>query len=250
MQETEMKTAEELDQGIAELLARKAEGDYVLAELLFAFWKNQGYRLLGFRSIAMYLRERFRGQEQDHAARMHSRGFQRLIREFRLAQEIPLFREAFDSISRSNRRLIAQVITKDNAAEWIANAKNLNYRELEELIVKLSSEKKNDGVTFKKLRLYPDQLEILERAIGIARTLVDDSNGFDGPMIELIVQEFLSTYNQTDGYKSASYFECPACGGFASMVRHPEQDIPDGARKVVVFECRKCAVGVAVKAFG
>ena len=162
MQETEMKTAEELDQGIAELLARKAEGDYVLAELLFAFWKNQGYRLLGFRSIAMYLRERFRGQEQDHAARMHSRGFQRLIREFRLAQEIPLFREAFDSISRSNRRLIAQVITKDNAAEWIANAKNLNYRELEELIVKLSSEKKNDGVTTNNPT--PDELKRIDAA--------------------------------------------------------------------------------------
>ena len=243
-------TAEDLDRGIAELLARKVEGDYVLAETLFAFWKNQAYRLLGYSSLASYLRERFRGQEQDAAARMHARGFQRLIREFKLAQDIPLFREAFDSISRSNRRLIAQVLTKDNAEIWIAHAKTLNYRELEELIVKLPADRKPTDVVFKRLRLHPDQLEIFERAIEIARGLVDDTTGYDGPMVELIVQEFLSTYVQSDGYKSVSYFECPGCGAFSSMLRHPEQDVPDGVRKVVVFECRKCAVGIAVKAFG
>jgi len=242
-------TAEDLDRGISELLTRKVEGDYALAEMLFAFWKNQSYRLMGYSSIASYLRERWRGQEQDEAARMHARGFQRLIREFKLAQEIPAFREAFDSITRSNRRLIAQVITRDNAVEWIAHARTLNYRELEDLIVKNDKKKPSDIVT-KRLRLHPDQLEILERAIEIARGLVEPSNDYEGPMVELIVQEFLSTYTQSDGYKSASYFECPRCGGFASMVRHPEQDIPDGIWKVVVFQCRKCSVGVAAKSFG
>lgn len=241
-------TAEDLDRGIAELLARKTEGDYALAEMLFAFWKNQAYRLMGYSSLASYLRERFRGQEQDAAARMHARGFQRLIREFKLAQEIPLFRDAFDSISRSNRRLIAQVLTKDNAEIWIAHAKTLNYRELEALLAKATDKTPSD-VVFKRLRLHADQLEIFERAIEIARTLVDDTTGYDGPMVEVIVQEFLSTYAHTDGYKSVSYFECPGCGAFSSMLRHPEQDVPDGARKVVVFECRKCAVGIAVKAF-
>lgn len=246
-----MSTAEELDKAIADVLAQHVRGDYVLASTLFAFWKNQGYRLMGFRSVSEYLRERFRGQEQDSAARMHARGFQRLIREFKLAQEIPAFREAFDGISRSNRRLIAQVLTKDNADAWIAKAKTLNYRELEELIVKLPADKKNDGVTTKKLRLYPDQLEILERAISIGRTVVaDDPRGPEGPMIELMCQEFIATYSQEDGFRANSYFECPGCGNFASMVRRPEEDVPDGSGKVVVFECRKCGSGVAVKAFG
>jgi hypothetical protein len=250
-------TAEELDKGIADLLAQKVQGDYLLASTLFAFWKNQGYRLMGYRSVAEYLRERFRGQEQDHAARMHARGFQRLIREFKLAQEIPAFREAFDSISRSNRRLIAQVITKDNAEIWIAHAKTLNYRELEEKIVTLPAEKKNDGVVTKRLRLYPDQLEILDRAFDIARGLVEadgkDPNGPEGPLVEMIVQEFLSTYATDDATRKRpewSYFQCPECGVFTGMLRRPEQDVAVDDGIVRVYECRKCSAGVAVKAFG
>lgn len=243
-----MATAEQLDKDIADLLVKNVEGDYVLAERLFAFWSNQGYRLMGYRSLAGYLRERFRGQEQDAAARMHARGFQRLIREFKLAQEIPAFRDAFDAISRSNRRVLAQVITKDNAEIWIAHAKTLNYRELEALVNEQRGKKPSDLIV-KKLRMHPDQHEILERAIDIARDLVQDTTGYEGPMIELLCMEFLSTYSQTDGYKTISYFECPSCASAAAMLRRPDQDVPDGERKVVVFECRKCGVGVAVKAF-
>lgn len=249
-----MATAEELDKGIADLLAQKVQGDYLLASTLFAFHVNQGYRLMGYRSVAEYLRERFRGEEQDHAARMHARGFQRLIREFKLAQEIPAFKAAFDSISRSNRRLIAQVITKDNAEIWIAHAKTLNYRELEEKIVTLPSEKKNDGVVTKKLRMYADQLELLNRAFAIARELVEeegkDPRGPEGPLVEMIVQEFLSTYATDESIPFMSYLQCPGCGHFTAMLRRTEQDVVVEDGTVMVYECRKCAAGVAVKAFG
>jgi hypothetical protein len=180
---------------------------------------------------------------------MHARGFQRLIREFKLAQEIPAFREAFDSITRSNRRLIAQVITRDNAVEWIAHARTLNYRELEDLIVKNDKKKPSDIVT-KRLRLHPDQLEILERAIEIARRLVEPSNDYEGPMIELICMEFVATYNSgVDGFRPFSPFECPRCGQFAEMIRRPVDDRPDGeSSRFLCFECSKCKATVIAKA--
>ena len=49
----------------------------------------------------------------------------RLIREYRISREIPLFRENFDRISRSNRRLIAQILTVENADEWIEAAQTM-----------------------------------------------------------------------------------------------------------------------------
>lgn len=247
-------TAEELDAGISELLARKVDGDYELASKLFEFWKNQSYRLMGYRSVAEYLRERWKGQAQDEAARMHARGFQRLIREYRLAVEIPLFRAAFDLISRSNRRLIAQVITPENAEQWIAQAKTLTYRELEELLNKVPEDKKNDGLVWKKLRLYPGQVELLERALVTAGRVIEgdgaDPKGAESARLELVCQEFLATYETPeDGYRKTSTFECPRCGVFTTHLRVPGEDRPDGEGKMIVFQCSQCKAGLVVKAF-
>jgi hypothetical protein len=61
---------EENDAAIATALTAKSESDYKLAEALFENYKRGYYRLQGFRSVAEYLRERWRGTEQDQAARL------------------------------------------------------------------------------------------------------------------------------------------------------------------------------------
>jgi hypothetical protein len=191
-------TAEQVDQEISEALTAKSESDYKLAGALFEMWRNGYHRALGYRSVSAYMLERWRDTEQDHAARMHARGFQRLIREFKLAREIPVFREAFDKISRSNRRLLAQVITPENAAEWVAKGKTLTYRELESLIAGLPVDKKVNEVTVKRFSLYPGQLELLERALAVAGKLIGedggDTKGAESAQLELLCQEFVATY--------------------------------------------------------
>lgn len=245
-------TPEENDSAISGALAAKSDSDYTLAAALFENYRNQYYRLSGYRSVSEYLRERFKGSEQDAAARLHARSFQRLIREFKLTLEIPKFREAFDLIPRSNRRLIAQVITPENAEEWIQRAKAMTYRELEDLIAQ-KEHGPGMGMVVKRLKFFPDQWEIFSRALATAGKLMEaegrDPNEIsDGVRVEMICQEFIGTY-EGGGYKAISYFECPGCGKFAAMNRHPEQDVPDGDRKMIVFECRSCGAGVVTKAF-
>lgn len=248
-------TPEENEEAISRALSVKTETDYALAEALFLNYTNGYYRLHGYRSVPEFLREHFKGKEQDDAGRMHARGFQRLIREFKLAKEIPAFKAAFDQISRSNRRLIAQVITLENAADWIERALTLTYRELEDLITAAPTEAKAETMVTKRLRLYPGQLEVLERALASARGMLeqegrDPREVGEGVLVEILCQEFIGTY-EAGGYKMLSLFECPGCGKFAPMNRRPEQDVPGGesGSKVVVFECRACGSGVAVKAF-
>jgi len=243
---------EENDAAIATALLAKTDSDYHLASALFENHKNGYYRLRGYRSTAEYLRERFKGQEQDSAARVHARSFQRLIREFKLALEIPKFREAFDQIPRSNRRLIAQVITPDNAEEWIARGRTMTYRELEELIMK-RVDGPAAGMVTKRLRFFPDQWEIYQRAIESAKKILEGEGRApedlaEGLLVEMVCQEFIGTY-EAGGFKAFAYFECPACGKFSPMTRNPEQDVPDGERKMIVFECRSCGAGVVTKAF-
>jgi hypothetical protein len=245
-------TPEENDSAISGALLAKSDSDYTLAAALFENYRNEYYRLAGYRSVAEYLRERFKGSEQDAAARLHARSFQRLIREFKLSIEIPKFREAFDSIPRSTRRLIAQVLTPENAEEWIQRARTMTYRELEDLI----AQKKigpGMGMVVKRLKFFPDQWEIFERAMTAAGKILENEGRDpqeigDGVRIEMLCQEFLGTY-EGGGYKAISYFECPGCGKFAPMNRRPEQDVPDGDRKMIVFECRSCGAGLVTKAF-
>lgn len=245
-------TPEENDAAITAALAAKADSDYTLASALFENHKNGYYRLNGFRSTAEYLRERFKGSEQDAAARLHARSFQRLIKEFKLAQEIPAFRHAFDQIPRSNRRLIAQVITPENAAEWIQRARMMTYRELEDLVAK-RPEGAAGGMVTKRLRFFPDQWEVFGRAMAAAGKLLeaegrDPAEISDGIKIEMVCMEFVGTY-EAGGFKQFATFECPHCSKFAMMRRRPEQDVVVEDGKVVIFECSACGTGVAVKSF-
>lgn len=245
-------TPEENDAAISGALAAKSDSDYTLAAALFENYRNQYYRLSGYRSVAEYLRERFKGSEQDAAARLHARSFQRLIREFKLTLEIPKFREAFDQIPRSNRRLIAQVLTPENAEEWIQRAKVMTYRELENLIAE-KAHGPGMGMVLKRLKFFPDQWEIFSRALATAGRLMEaegrDPNEIgDGMRVEMICMEFIGTY-ESGGYKGMTYMECPGCGKFAAMNRRPEQDVLNGEAKMIVFECRSCGSGVVTRAF-
>ena len=128
--------------------------------------------------MSEFLREHFRGKEQDSSARLHARAFQRLIREYKIAQEIPAFREAFNKISWSNRRRIAQVITPENAEQLIEKqliekALTLTYRDLELLITDTPAEAKAETMVTKRLRLYPGQAELLDRALATASRLIE-----------------------------------------------------------------------------
>ena len=242
---------EDNDQAIATALKAKSESDYKLAEALFENYKRGYYRLQGFRSVGEYLRERWKGTEQDSSARLHARGFQRLIREFKIAQEIPKFREAFDQIPRSNRRLIAQVITPENAEEWIIRGRTMTYRELEDLITKRPGGALAGMVT-KRLRFFPDQWEVFTRAMGAAKKLLErdgsDPEVAEGILIEMVCMEFIGTYEQ-GGFRAFSTFECPGCQKFAAIERKPEQDLADVIGKAVVFVCKACGSGVVAKAF-
>jgi len=244
-------TPEENEEAISRALSVKTETDYALAEALFENYTNGYYRLHGYRSVPEFLREHFRGKEQDYAGRMHARGFQRLIREFKLAKEIPAFKAAFDQISRSNRRLIAQVITPENASDWIERALTLTYRELEDLITAAPTEAKAETMVTKRLRLYPGQLEVLERALAVAGKLVEadgaDPNGPEGPKLELVCLEFISTYGTVDGFKPVTTAECVGCGRFSALKRLPEMDLPDGDGKAIVFECGACRAMLVMK---
>lgn len=246
-------TPEQNVEAIAKALLAKVESDYQLAESLFENYVNGYFRLQGYRSVPEFLREHFKDQEQDRTARLHARSFQRLIREYKLTKEIPAFKAAFDRISRSNRRLIAQVITAENAPDWIEKALALTYRELEDLITAAPADAKAEVMVTKRLRLYPGQLELLERAFAVAGKLIEvegaDPNGPEGPKLDLICQEFIGTYGAEDGFRTITFFECPRCGKCCAMHRKPEEDLPDGDRKVVVFACSGCSVGLAIKAF-
>lgn len=246
------ETAEQNDEQISKALLAKVEGDYLLAQALFENYTNGYYRLHGFRSVPEYLRERFKDQEQDSAARMHARSFQRLIREYKLAREIPEFREAFDLISRSNRRLIAQVITPENAIDWIEKAKKLKYRELEELISSTPGVEKDEITAIRRLRLYPGQLAVFEQAIELAGKLLEaegsPAKGPEGQRVELIAAEFISTYGTTDGFKPHVACECPRCGKFVSLTRRPQDDLADGEHKALVLECSACHAVIVMKA--
>lgn len=243
------RTAEANDASIADSLRMKGCSDSELAAALWENYSNGYHRLFGFKSVPEYLRERFSGQDIEAEARGNARGFQRLIREYRLAMEIPEFRAAFDLISRSNRRLIAQVITLENAAEWVERGKSMTYRELEALVAKRETPKP-DQVTMRRLAFYPGQLEIYERALEVAGTLIMQGGGSaetaDAERLEMVCQEFLGTYGTVDGFKSFTVSECPTCGAFAALHRVPEADQVDGQGKVVAFRCAKCEAPVCL----
>lgn len=245
-------TPEENDAAISGALAAKSDSDYTLAAALFENYRNQYYRLSGYRSVAEYLRERFKGSEQDAAARLHARSFQRLIREFKLTLEIPKFREAFDQIPRSNRRLIAQVLTPENAEEWIQRAKVMTYRELEDLIAE-KAHGPGMGMVLKRLKFFPDQWDIFSRALATAGRLMeaegrDPAEVSDGSRLEMVCMEFIGTY-EGGGFRAFSTFECPHCAKFSMMRRKAEQDVLGEFGKAVVFECSACGAGVVAKAF-
>src|ERR1044071_352685 len=95
-------------------------GDAALAEALWINWSQGHYRRLGFTSVGQYMREAFKDTDVDDVARVHARSVQRLIKEWKVAAEIPVFRRNFDRIRRSNRRLIVNVMTPTNADLWVA----------------------------------------------------------------------------------------------------------------------------------
>ncbi len=231
------------EEAIKQSLAVRDQSDSALARVLFDSQKYSYYRLFGFRSLQEYLRERFRGTELDGVARLHARGVQRLIREYKLALEIPAFAAAFDKISRSNRRLIAQVITLETAEDWILKALTLNTRELEALVTK--KESKSPSVIRKRLFLTPEQNELVERALEIAgRLLAEDGQdplSSEGGRFTTICQEFIATYGEGRVAGPFSMAECPACRALVSMKRTPEEDPGEGeGRPMLTYECGRC----------
>jgi len=127
----------------------------------------------------------------------------------------------------------------------------MTFRELEDLIAKKDGHP-GGGMVIKRLKFFPDQWEIFSRALATAGKLMeaegrDPVEISDGQRVEMLCQEFIGTY-EGGGYKAISYFECPGCTKFAAMNRRPEQDVPDGDRKMIVFECRSCGAGIVSKA--
>jgi hypothetical protein len=239
------------DQVVAALRSKES-GDSALAR---ALWENarQGfYRVHGFRSVQEYLRERFVGTELGLIAQGCARGVQRLIKEYKLAAEISVFREAFDKISRSNRRLIAQVLTPENAAEWVRRALELTSGELEELIV-VRKVPKNDQLVEKRFKLYPGQLGLVEMALLRAGALLAedglDPQGAESGRLEMLAQEFLATYEE--GARQREVVECPICRRVAAVRLLGASD--EGSARVLDYECLECRgrlalVGVVDKA--
>lgn len=246
------QAAKENDRTISEALKSKAETDSVLAGALFDSYKNGHFKAWGYRSLQEYLRERFSGEEYDRLARMHARSVSRLIREYRLAMEIPAFKEAFDLIPRSKRRLLAQVITPENAGEWIQKAEKLTYRQLESLVITVEEAKRpEDKPSVKRLILQPDLRKLYDEAMQVASLLIKSDSGdpvvAECARLEMILSEFIGTYGAADGFKLFTVSECPACGAPSAMKRQPEQDQPNGDGKILSFRCSQCGAQLGMR---
>jgi hypothetical protein len=185
------------------IAASLMQADLTDSKLAAALWENYSksyYRACGFRSVAEYMRERWAGTDIGRMATMKSRSVQRLIREYRLAQEIPLFKVNFDLISRSNRRLLAQVITPDNAEEWVKAAVTMSLAEFEAKVHGLPDDATEERKTQRLyLSIYPETRAVWERAKTAARKAVADEGGdpenlTDALCLEMVCIEFLATY--------------------------------------------------------
>lgn len=243
-------SAQDNDQVVTLQLAAREQSDAVLGQALYECWRRGYYRMLGFRSVTEYLNQHFRSNPAaDAVARPLARRFQRLIREYKLAAEIPLFLEYFDRIQPSNRRLVAPILTRDNAAEWIPKSIALTARDLE-LAIQAATAKKTvhpDERAVKTLRLFAGQLELLEKAFAAARRMAEadgkDPLGIpEGDLLEEVVSEYLATYGAGDGGRQSltCRAECPACRKMTLMDRLQEDDV-DGT---LVYRCECGALSV------
>jgi hypothetical protein len=188
------------DEMLRIVLVQTEQMDSRLAEVLWECYSRGYYKAFGFRSVSEYLRERWAGTDMEQAASLKSRSVLRLIREYRIAREIPLFRQNFDAISRSNRRLIAQILTVDNAAEWIEAAQTLTTKALEARL-KNRPEVQREYRQRLYMSIYPQTREIWERAKAAARRVVEEDGGdpallTDALCLEMICADFLSAFGE------------------------------------------------------
>ena len=188
------------DEMLRIVLVQTEQMDSRLAEILWECYSRGFYKAFGFRNVSEYLRERWAGTDMEQAASLKARSVMRLIREYRIAREIPLFRENFDRIGRSNRRLIAQILTVENAAEWIEAAQTLSVKALENRI-----KNRPEGQAVAQQRLYmsiqPHTREIWERAkAAVRRTVEADGDDpalmTDALCLEMICADFLSAFGE------------------------------------------------------
>ena len=184
------------DEAIARALVYSERSDSLLAENLFTCWKNGYYRLIGFRSIEEYLTKRWVGTDREWIGQVKASTVQRLIREYKLAVEIPELKAEFDNISRSNRFMICSVITKNNAKEWIEAAKTLSSKALAKKIKGLSDEEQPNKPVRMLFFVMPDQKAVIQQALDLAGKLIEqeggDPNGKLGIKLELISADFIS----------------------------------------------------------
>lgn len=189
------------DEQISAALALSDQSDSRLAEALWENFQRGYYRVFGYRSLAEYMKNRFIGTDMSGIAEIKARSIQRLIREYRVAREIPLFRANFDAIGRSNRRLIAQILTPENAETWITAALQLTARELEQRIRDLPPDAAEQAQRRQRLSMsiYPETRAVWERAKAAARLAIEAEGGDPGQLtdalcLEFVCNEFLATY--------------------------------------------------------
>lgn len=191
------------DEQISAALRVSEMSDSRLAAALAECWVKKYYRVFGYKDITTYMRERWSGTAYGGTAALRARSVQRLIREYRLAQEIPLFKANFDQITRTNRRLLAQVITRENAEEWVKAAVELDAAELERKIHNQPAPPQGPKGQRLYLSIFPETRALWERAKAAARKEVakagrDPDQLLDALVLEMVCAEFLATYERTD----------------------------------------------------
>ena len=140
--------------------------------------------------------ERWRGTENDWIANVKASNIYRLIQEYKVAQEIPLFKAEFDKIPRSNRHLICQILSFANAETWIERAKTLKYKALKALINGLPDEERPNEMRRMVFSVTVAQKAVIDQALGMAGKLMEleAAEGKFGSKLEMLAAEFIATY--------------------------------------------------------
>ncbi len=185
------------DAAIAQAMGYADRSDMRLAEALFTCWKGRYFSKMGYHSIEEYVMKRWEGTPQAFIASMKASTIYRLIREYKVALEVPLFREEFDTIPRSNRQLIAQILTYANARTWIDLAKTLKYKVLKARINGLPITDKPNALCRLVFTVTAAQKAVIDEALQQAGRLMelnDPLRKMMGARLEMLAAEFVATY--------------------------------------------------------
>lgn len=221
------------DEQIGAELLRGELADSKLAELLYACEKNRYYRIFGYRSVRAYLAERWQDTPMAAVAGIKVRSLQRLLREYRIAEEIPLFRANFDVLSRTARRLLSQVITPETAEYWIQKGLETPGKDLAEMVRKTPAAKAPNRETRLSMTLPQSIRDLWEETKATARRLEQEEGGepdalSEAVILERVCAEFLATY----GAVKEATMAC-ICG-------HTEEEHPGGKECTEQVEGEPC----------